>query len=369
MKIMKTIFFLLTLFLFAGCQNNDQKPSSNGSANDFIIGGDFSIMKKMEDEGGVYKIAGVEKEGFQIFKENGYTWARLRIFHTPNLEGPVCNNLEYTIELAQKAKQFGFKVFLNFHYSDTWADPGKQYKPAAWEGVSFEILNDSLYNYTKKVINAMDRAGVLPELVQVGNEINNGMVWPDGKLWTGSGTANWDKLASLVKSGIKGVKDADNGASIPIMIHAATGGDMETSNTFYTNMIARGVEFEQIGLSYYPWWHGTFDDLRNNLTFLSDNFDQDIILVETAYYANGWYPEPGQWVFDFKPYPPTQQGQYNFLVELKNILLEYPKVKGVYYWKPDGLDIPSSDVYYIGRSLFDKQGNALRGITAWKPEE
>ncbi|NQU84948.1 MAG: glycosyl hydrolase 53 family protein [Mariniphaga sp.] len=322
-------------------------------------------MKKIEDLGGEYKVDGIVKEGFQIFKENGYTWARLRIFHTPNMRGPVCNDLDYTIALAQKAKQFGFKIFLNFHYSDTWADPGKQFKPAAWENLAFEVLQDSVYDYTKAVINSMDKAGVLPELVQVGNEINNGMIWPDGRLWEND-TARWDELCALLRAGVKGVKESDNGKNIPIMIHAATGGSLEESNRFYSNIIERGVEFDQIGLSYYPWWHGTFDDLRKNIAFLSENFEQDQVIVETAYYPDGHYPQPDRWVYDIQPYPPTEQGQYDFMVELAQILSEYPKMKAVYYWKPDGMEIPGSGIPYLGRSLFDMEGNAYKAISAWK---
>ncbi|MDX1286216.1 MAG: glycosyl hydrolase 53 family protein, partial [Draconibacterium sp.] len=350
--------------LLSTCNKKDPSENPNEISR-LEIGGDFSIMKKMEDSGGIYGINGAKKEGFQIFKDNGYSWARLRIFHTPNMEGPVCNDLNYTIALAQKAKQLGFKIFLNFHYSDTWADPGKQYTPKAWEDLTFELLTDSVYVYTKNVINAMDEAGVLPELVQVGNEINNGMIWPQGKLWI-DGNAQWDKLTTLIKAGIRGVKEADNGDEIPVMIHAATGGNLEESKRFYENIIQRGAEFDILGLSYYPWWHGTFEQLEANLQFLSNNFEQEISLVETAYYANGWYPEPEKWVLDVQPYTPTEQGQYDFMVHLKKVLEKYPKVTSLYYWKPDGLKVPESGVNFIGRSLFDEEGNALKGISAWK---
>ena len=364
------LFTFLTLSIFVSCNNKEKEnsPEEEIPVPTLEIGGDFSIMKKMEDSGGVYKINGEAKQGFEIFKENGYTWARLRIFHTPNIEGPVCNNLDYTIARAKKAKLFGFKIFLNFHYSDTWADPGKQFTPKAWENLSFETLNDSVYSYTKNVINTMDKAGVLPELVQVGNEINNGMLWPQGQLWV-NGSAQWDNLSALLKSGIKGVKEANNGKTIPIMIHAATGGNLQESDTFYKNIIQRGVNFNVIGLSYYPWWHGTFEQLEANIQFISENYEQTISVVETAYYANGWYPEPAEWVLDIQPYPPTEQGQYDYLLDLRNRLKKYPKVTSVYYWKPDGLDIPSSKVFFLGRSLFDKNGNALKGISAWKTEE
>lgn len=358
--------FLLIIGVIFGCgkKDSDNQPEPEGPHR-IAIGGDFSIMKKMEDTGGIYKIDGVVKEGFQIFKDNGYEWARLRIFHTPNMEGPVCNNLNYTIQLAQKAKQFGFKIFLDFHYSDTWADPGKQYTPSAWENLSFDVLQDSVFAYSKNVIEAMDVAGVLPDMVQIGNEINNGMLWPRGKLWNEDGSANWDQLTTLVKKGIEGVKAANNGDSIQIMVHAATGGDIDASNIFYSNFLQRGVEFDIIGLSYYPWWHGTFEELEQNLNSLSNKFEQDISLVETAYYSNGWYPEPKEWVLDYQPYPPTERGQYDYLQKLMAVLKQYPKVKSLYYWKPDGLEIQESGVPYLGRSLFSKEGDAFMGISAW----
>ena len=359
------LFVLTTIFIFPQFQSTSVKKAE---ASQLEFGGDFSIMKKMEDYGGVYEMNGKPEDGFQIFKENGYTWARLRIFNHPDMRGPVCNDLAYTIQLAQQAKKAGFKILLNFHYSDTWADPSHQIVPAAWKNLSFDVLTDSVYAYTKHVMQAMKNAGVLPEMVQVGNEINNGMIWPEGKLWLENGKANWDNLTALLKAGIRGVKEMENGHHIPIMIHAATGGNLKESDNFYKNILHRGVHFDVIGLSYYPWWHGTFKQLEENLTYLSEHYDQDLSVVETAYYANGWYPKPARWVLDVQPFPPTEQGQYDFLVTLARILKKYPKMKTVFYWKPEGLDIPESKVTYLGRSLFSRNGNAFKGILAWKNE-
>jgi len=366
---MRAIFLVFTLLSIAVSCNKNENNNESQETGTIEYGGDFSIMKKLEDAGGEYKIDGEIKDGLQIFKNNNYTWNRLRIFHTPKMEGPVCNDLDYTIALAQEAKSYGFKFLLDFHYSDTWADPGKQYVPAAWKNLNFETLTDSVYQYTKKVMNALTAAGVSPDMVQVGNEINNGMIWPQGRLWNNDGSANWDELATLLKAGILGVKDAEASADIPILIHAATGGNVEESDNFYSKIIDRGVEFDVIGLSYYPWWHGTFEDLEKNLDFLSGKFDQEISVVETAYYANGWYPEPAEWVLDVQPFPPNEQGQYDFLVKLDDILQKYPKVTSLYYWKPDGLEVPGTGVPYLGRSLFSRDGNAFKGITAWNEED
>lgn len=361
----KVIIYALFITLFLSCSNNVE-PGEISEETKLVYGGDFSIIKKMEDYGAVYKVNGVAKKGLLIFKENNYAWARFRIFHTPDNVGPVCNDLKYTIALAKEAKALGFKILLDFHYSDTWADPGKQFTPAAWKNLSIGVLSDSVRIYTTKVLDNMQNAGVLPEMVQIGNEINNGILWPTGKLWTESGGANWQGLTQLIKAGIQGVKQAKNSAGIKIMIHAATGGSLQESNTFYNKMKEYGVEYEVIGLSYYPWWHGTFDQLEANLGYLSKAFEQEISLVETAYYSNGWYPEPGGWILDVKPYPPTEQGQNDYLVELAKRLKNHQKVKSVFYWEPEALEISESKIFYLGRSLFDKQGNAFKGIGAWK---
>lgn len=364
---MKLIILLLLLSVSVSC-SKDNTPDENQDDAVLAYGGDFSIMKKMEDYGTRYKINGTVKQGLQIFKDNDYSWARFRIFHTPNNVGPVCNNLNYTIESAKAAKLLGYKILLDFHYSDTWADPGKQFTPEAWKNLSLEVLADSVRIYTTKVLDQMLNAGVQPEMVQIGNEINNGMLWPSGKLWTDGGGANWQGLTTLIKAGIKGVKQGKNTEGIKIMIHAATGGDTQETNTFYSKMNEYGVEYDVIGLSYYPWWHGTFDQLEANLAFISGKFIKDISLVETAYYSNNWYPEPGNGNLNVKPYPPTEQGQNDFLVELARRLKKYPNVKTVFYWEPEALYVPEAQISNLGRSLFDENANALKGISAWKEQ-
>lgn len=351
---------LLTIAAGTGCSNT----KSSDKAEEFMIGGDFSILKKMEDTGGVYKYKGEAVDALELFKANGYNYGRVRLFHSPNMEGPVCNSLDYTIALSKKIREADMKLLLNFHYSDTWADPQKQYKPKAWEGLSFEVLTDSVYQYSYQVIKAMEAAGVLPDMVQVGNEITPGMIWPDGKIWKDS-IEDWSSFTTLLKAGINGVKAAYGEREVPIMIHIDRGGDKEETEYFFKKMAEYGIEYDLIGLSYYPWWHGTFADLEENLRWLSDNYDEDIVIVETAYYANGHYPEPGEWVLDVQPYPPTEDGQFRFLTDLDSIVRQYPQVKGIFYWKPDGLYVPESKVWFIGRSLFDREGNALKGISAF----
>ena len=172
-------------------------------ALDYAIGADVSFLRQAEEAGTAFKDDGQVKPGLQIFKDHGYNWIRLRLFHTPTR---LPNDLEYTIATAQEAKKLGFKFLLNYHYSDTWADPGKQFIPAAWKDKTHAELVDAVFAYTRETIAAFREAGVMPDMVQPGNEIINGMLWPDGKL-----PDNWDNLAELLKAGIDGV-DAGRGA-------------------------------------------------------------------------------------------------------------------------------------------------------------
>ena len=196
--------------------------SKNGQALDYAIGADLSFLKQAEDRGTVFKDHGHPKSGLQIFKDHGYNWVRLRLFHSP---ARLPNDLPYTLAIAKEAKQLGFKFLLDFHYSDTWADPGKQFLPKAWEGKAHAQLVKAVFEYTRDTLIAFRQAGVMPDMVQIGNEIINGMLWPDGRL-----PSNWDRFAELVKAGIRGVEAASAPDPRPlIMIHIDKGGNREAT--------------------------------------------------------------------------------------------------------------------------------------------
>ena len=169
---------------------------TTAQAADYAIGADVSFLKQAEERGTVFKDGGEAKPGLQIFKDHGYNWVRLRIFHTPT---QLPNNLAYALATAKAAKKLGFKFLLDFHYSDTWADPQKQFPPKAWEGKTHAELTQAVFEYTRDTVAAFRDAGVLPDMVQPGNEISHGMLWPDGKL-----PDEWDHFADLLKAGIRG---------------------------------------------------------------------------------------------------------------------------------------------------------------------
>jgi beta-galactosidase len=242
-----------------------------------MIGADISFLPQLEDRGIKFSEGGVEKDAIQLLKQHGFNYVRLRIFNDPARDsgyapGKGYCNLDYTLKMAKRVKDAGMQLLLDFHYSDYWADPGKQYKPAAWRGLNFEQLKQALYNYTKQVVVALKEQGTTPDMVQIGNEINHGIVWPEGSV------SHFDSLAQLINAGTAAVKAAD--ATIAMMLHVALGGQNDESVWFIDNMLARGVHFDVIGQSYYPKWHGTLADLRDNLTNLVQRYAKDVIVVE-----------------------------------------------------------------------------------------
>jgi beta-galactosidase len=242
-----------------------------------MVGADISFLPQLEDRGIKFSDNGVQKDAIQILKDHGFNYIRLRIFNDPARDsgyspGKGFCDLEQTKKMAKRIKDAGMKLLLDFHYSDYWADPGKQYKPAAWRGLAFPELKKALYDYTRQVMRELKDQGTTPDMVQVGNEINHGIVWPEGNV------GNFDQLAQLVNAGTSAVKSVD--PDVVMMLHVALGGQNHESVFFIDNMIARGVHFDVIGESYYPKWHGTLADLANNLTDLIRRYNKDVIVVE-----------------------------------------------------------------------------------------
>jgi arabinogalactan endo-1,4-beta-galactosidase len=338
---MKTIIPVLLLILFL------KAPDVSGQ--EYAIGADLSFLKSAEERGFTFKENGSAKQGLQIFKDHGYNWIRLRLFHTPT---QLPNNLDYTIALAKEAKEKGFRFLLDYHYSDTWADPGKQFIPKAWESKSHNQLVTSVFEYTRETIKAFREAGALPEMVQIGNEVINGMLWPDGKI-----PDNWDNFAELIQAGINGVNAGCDSMNRPkIMIHIDQGGNKNRTKYFFDKLLSYNIDFDYIGQSYYPWWHGTLLDLRNNMIFMAETYKKPIILVEVAYCAS-----PTEYKTKAAPFPESPEGQKEFLEEVNRIVLGTPDNlgAGIFWWEPASIGGRST------RDFFDVNGNVLPVITVF----
>jgi beta-galactosidase len=291
-----------------------------------MLGADISFLPQLEDRGMKFYDKGMQKDAIEILKDHGFNYIRLRIFNNPSAEkgyspGKGFCDLEHTKQMAARIKKAGMKLLLDFHYSDYWADPQQQYKPSAWNGMDFQHLTSALKDYTKSVLLALKEQGTLPDMVQVGNEINHGMVWPEGHI------SHPDSLASLVRAGIDGIKEVD--PSIIIMLHIALGGQNDESVFWLDNMFARGVNCDIIGLSYYPRWHGTLADLNYNVKDLIQRYHKYVNVVEYSHFKK----------------------------EVNDLAFNIPdgKCTGTFIWEP----------LSTWESIFDKDGKSNNLITIY----
>ncbi|HEY3285841.1 MAG TPA: glycosyl hydrolase 53 family protein [Gemmatimonadaceae bacterium] len=349
-RILSIIAVPLLAALTPGAPLAAQTPASRDAARtlDYAIGADLSFLAQAEARGVQFRDSGVVKSGLQLFRDHGYNWIRLRLFHTvANSPWPLPNDLPYTLALARRAKAMGYKFLLDYHYSDTWADGDKQIMPKAWERLTTPQLVAAVEAYTRETIAALREGGAMPDMVQVGNEIAPGMMFPAGKL-----PEQWDTLAELLKAGIRGVEAGRGGAPMPlIMLHIDKGGDVAKTRWWFDNAIRRGVHFDVIGQSYYPWWHGTLLDLRENLAFMAETYRKPIIVVEAAYNFR-----PAEYIGKRAPFAESPAGQREFLEEVNRLVMAAPNGlgKGVMWWEPAVEPSPIRS-----RGMFDDAGNAL----------
>ncbi len=254
----------------------------NKQPDPFIFGADISWVPQDEARGTIFSDEGEEKDILAILKEHGFNYIRLRLFVDPTAPRGYSRDgfcgLESTMTMAERIKEADMKFLLDFHYSDTWADPDKQYKPSAWEGLTGEALDNALYEYTKEVLTAMKERGVAPNMIQLGNEIDHGMVWPEGRINDNSTPENWDAFANLYKAGQRAAREVLPEAEL--MLHLAIGGQNNLCRRVIDNLTQRGAEFDIIGLSYYDQWHGTFDDLKFNLRDLAERYGKPLTVCE-----------------------------------------------------------------------------------------
>jgi arabinogalactan endo-1,4-beta-galactosidase len=286
----------------------------------FAKGADVSWLPQMEASGYVFRdLDGNPKDCLQILKSLGMNTIRLRVFVNPNDDkiNGHCSKQE-TIDMSLRAKKLGMRIMINFHYSDSWADPGKQYKPKAWEGHAFPQLLNDVYVHTHDVLSALKTAGVVPEWVQIGNEIPGGMLWPDGS------TQNWPQLAQLLNKGYEATKKVD--PSISVIVHVDEGDNQVKFNTFYDNALKMNVKYDVIGLSYYPYWvkkdyTETISNLENNMNDLVKKYGKEVMVVETGGEVS------------------KLDNTYKLLEATIRAVRAVPDQKGigVLYWEPEGV--------------------------------
>ena len=316
-----------------------------------LVGGDISMITKYEQNGAIYK----DRNGNTIsnilpyFGEQGWNAMRVRLFVNPenasstDKEEGVIQDLPYVKALGKRIKDAGYALVLDLHYSDSWADPGKQTVPAAWSGASVDDLQDSVYNYTKRVMQEMIAAGARPDFIQLGNEITGGMLWPTGQVYPTGGApdgGSWENFAAYQHSASTAVRETS--PETKIILHV----EMHNINQpggFFGNCESYGVDYDVMGLSYYSAYHGTFANLNAALNKMEAASSKPIMIMECGYgYA---WALPGTNYDLTATYPYSNEGQKNFTVAMIAALKQHSRVKGLFWWWPEAneFNIPWSN--------------------------
>ena len=338
-------------------------------AASFVAGADFSDLSFFESRGKVYKDGGQVQDGLQILKNHGINCIRLRLWTSSAAQAQTdaynyTNNLTYTVPLAVRVKNAGLLFCLDFHYSDTWADPNHQAKPDAWTSLTFAQLVQQMRTYNSNTIAAFAAAGAMPDYVQVGNEIPQGMLFTDGQV-SGSQNTSWSQLGQLMKAAIQGIKDATNatGAKMPkIIVHIDKGGNWATTMWFFDNLNFQGVPYDIIGESYYPWWHGSPTSLNICLSNAAVRYGKPIIVAETAFPWTNSFPTSWTNLGSLYGFPPTRAGQVSFIAALAKIVESVPNQlgAGIFYWGTEYQAVSGvNEAGFNTASFFDAGGNVL----------
>lgn len=318
--------------------------------NDYAFGLDLSFVKQHEDRGEkYYDVDGKEKPALQIFSDHGYNWGRVMVCNEPS---KLPQDLNYAIAQAKDLKKYDFHIALDMMFSNGWANPLTQPTPSLWVNMTHKERVKAVYDYVYHVVSSLKAEGVLPEMIQIGNEIGNGFLWPDGRVnYAKPAESKWENVADYLKAGAKAIRELeDKQHKIKIMLHVDHGGDLEFSRTFFDKMKEFKVDYDVVGYSFYPWSHGNLMDLRENLRMTALRYGKEIIVVETGYYSTkNNYHEPIPF-----PTPETPEGQKEWLQAVNEVVLATPNGlgRGVFWWEPMAR----------GRGFFDDETHKAKPI-------
>jgi len=373
------------------------EPVANLS-DDFMMGVDISSLADIEKNGGVYYNANGEKDDlFNILKENGVNWVRLRIWNNPtyaedlyDYEGRLIakkgdaygggnNSVEVDIPLAVRAKKAGMKLLLDFHYSDTWADPGKQNMPQDWKNFDQKQLNAAVEEYTRESLNKFAAAGAYADAVQIGNELNGGFMWPLGKTWADGDEkiGGMKAFTTLLHSASRGVRSSTDGDKTQIVIHLADGADNGLYRYVFDAVKKAKIDYDIIGLSFYNYWHGTPAALKANMEDIAKRYGKKLAVVETSY---AFTTEDGDdqgnpfQVFSESDdgYKPSVQGQATSVRDVIDVVASVEGGCGVFYWEPAWLPVKGAGLSategatWENQAMFDFSGRVLPSMAVWK---
>ncbi len=359
---LKFFKFLIIILFFLSCSNDNttlpdnENPTPNGNALAYR-GMDLSFQSELEDYNINYKDAnGNTVELLDFVASKGTNLVRLKLWHTPQ-DGE--NGLDDVKGYAQRIKAKNMAFLLNFHYSDYWADPSEQTPPVAWQNMTFPEVKLAIYDYTKDVVQQLKDQNTLPEIIQIGNETNSGFLWDYGRVWD-SFSNNWSNYSDLVSEAIRGIKEVDSNNQVKIMLHHS---DVEEAVFFFNELQTFNLDFDMIGLSYYPQFHTqNLQLVQEKLAELATTFNKDILMVEVAYpFTLEWNDNQTNFIGSIgqtlSEFPPTPAGQKAYLQWLTDTINAIPNNKGVgfCYWAPDWVAFPNNETTSTQGSVWENQ--------------
>lgn len=340
---------------------------------EFVRGADISQLPQLEHEGVRYFLGATEMDCLTLLRQQGINAVRIKVWNDPgnpdffpaNQGHPLAfNSPAQVIALARRAAALGFRIMIDFHYSDWWADPQKQFMPHDWQGLSLEEVAERLFAFTLDLLQRLRDACVTVDWVQIGNEITHGMLWPMAFL-----PGNWPALSHLLIAGAAAVRAYD--PQCQIVLHLDAGGDHELYRRWFNEAIARKVPFDVIGLSFYPCWHGSLALLGDNLNRLAQSYGKSLMVVETAYPRLLDVTKNHHWLIQHcgaEPFPATEEGQAQFLRALRHQVQTVMGGlgQGVFYWEPAMIPSAQQGEHSVWENvtLFDRDGRALSSLAA-----
>ena len=361
MKVRKTIFAFFACLLAFGAVN----------AKRHFVGGDISLLPEYENARARYldQNGKVIPDLLEFCYDQGMNAMRVRLFVNPSdfpgNDPNVCQDLDYIIPLCARIKSAGHALMLDFHYSDTWADPVKQWTPKAWQGLSDMELYQKIYDYTKGTLATLKDNGIVPDFIQTGNEISYGMLWGASnasssslkKVYSGS-DENWPRFTTLLRKAIQACREECPNARI--VLHTERIEKTNIQQFFYSQMEKYKVDYDIIGLSYYPYFHGKMSVLDNALTLLENDFpDKEIMIVETGYSYAWEVPGTNREV----DYPYSNDGQNRFATDLLATLAKHEAVTGIFWWWMEYNAYGTSLSGWYNAPLFDsRNGRAQKAL-------
>jgi len=336
-----------------------------------MLGADVSSVQRSLDLGQkYYNASGTQQDPLTILKGVGVNYVRLRIWNSP---ASGYNNKTKVLAYAKTVKAAGLKLMIDFHYSDTWADPGKQYKPAAWSSHTISQLQTDVYNYTYDICNSLKAQGTTPDSVQIGNEINVGMLWNDGKVVSN----NFTNLGLLLKQGYNAIKACNSGTQV--IIHVADADSDANARWFFDGIKAQGVSWDITGLSYYCYWHGSMSNMTSVVSDMKSRYGKSVIIAETAYpFTASNADSEANSISSSTPcsgYPATWAGQASNFTAVQAAARAGGAI-GVFYWEPtwvaiagngwDPANMNGTGDQWDNQAIFNWTGNINPNIK-WVP--